>query len=130
VRGSIPRALLIAVVSLLVGLIVIAAQPHRLMTWLHLVFISGYGLLVLNIAARVMLGHSGQGPLIYARSRASHWITGLALLAMGTRISADLLPRMQLTHYAYAALTWIALTVIWLVVYGPLVREAPAGEAT
>ena len=125
ITGSIPQALTIAAISILIGLIIIAVFPLYRMSYLHVVFISGYGLLILNISARVMLGHSGQGALIYARSAASKWITGLVLLAMTTRVSADLLLRMQLTHYAYAAITWIVVITLWLIVYGPLVMEAP-----
>jgi len=128
--GSIPWALTLAAISILAGLIVITIFPLRQMTYLHVVFISGYGLLILNISARVMLGHSGNAPLIYARSAASKWITGLVILAMATRVSADLLPRMQLTHYAYAAITWVVVIALWLIVYGPLVFESPSDQAT
>lgn len=127
-RGSIPRALTLSIIFILTGLGVIAVFPLRQMTYLHVVFISGYGLLILNISARVMLGHSGCEPLIYARSAAPRWITGLILLAMATRVSADLLPKMQLTHYAYAAITWVVVIVLWLIVYGPLLMESPAQQ--
>jgi uncharacterized protein involved in response to NO len=125
IEGSIPWALTLAAASMMMGLVIIAIFPLRHMTYLHVVFISGYGLLMLNISARVMLGHSGNGALIYARSTASTWITGLILLAMATRVSADLLPRMQLTHYAYAAITWMIVIMLWLMVYGPHVIESP-----
>ncbi len=127
--GSIPWALALASVSIMAGLLVITVFPLRQMTYLHVVFISGYGLLILNISARVLLGHSGNGTLIYARSTASKWITGLVLLAMATRVSADLLPEMQLTHYAYAAITWVVVIALWLIVYGPLVFESPSDQA-
>lgn len=127
--GSIPWALAIAAVSILTGLLVITVFPLRSMTYLHVVFITGYGLLILNISARVMLGHSGNGALIYARSTTSKWITGLVLLAMATRVSADILPKMQLTHYSYAAITWVVVIALWIIVYGPLVFESPSDQA-
>ncbi|HMO51879.1 MAG TPA: NnrS family protein [Kiritimatiellia bacterium] len=127
-RGSIPWALALSIISIFCGLAVIAIWPGRMMTYAHLLFISGYGLLILNIAARVMLGHSGYTDLIYARSRAANWITGLVLLAMATRVSADLIPSMMWSHYAYAALTWGVVTLIWLAVYGPLVAIKPKPE--
>ncbi len=128
-RGSIPWALLISIASVLAGLVIIAIQPRSMMTWQHLVFISGIGLLILNIAARVMLGHSGQVRAIYARSPASWWITGLVLIVTATRISADLLPRMRFSHYAYAAIAWVAVTVLWLFVYGRLLTRSAAEES-
>ena len=126
--GSIPWALTVAAVSMLTGLLVITVFPLRSMTYLHVVFITGYGLLILNISARVLLGHSGNGSLIYAKSTGSKWITGLVLLAMATRVSADILPKMQLTHYAYAAITWVVVIALWLIVYGPLVFESPSDQ--
>jgi len=129
IRGSIPWALVIAAVSILTGIVVIAIWPMRLTTYLHIVFISGYGLLILNISARVVLGHSGNAELIYAKSRAVKWIVGLVLLAMATRVSADLIPNMQLSHYAYAGITWAIITVIWLMKFGPLLAEAPARDS-
>jgi uncharacterized protein involved in response to NO len=126
IRGSIPWALIIAAVSILTGIVVTAIWPMRLTTYLHIVFISGYGLLILNISARVVLEHSGNADLIYATSRAVKWIVGLVLLAMATRVSADLIPNMQLSHYAYAGITWAIITVIWLMKFGPLLAETPA----
>ncbi|HMP74025.1 MAG TPA: NnrS family protein [Kiritimatiellia bacterium] len=128
IRGSIPWALVLSVVSIFSGLAAIAVWPERLMTYAHLFFISGYGLLILNIAARVMLGHSGSAELIYARSTAANWITGLVFLTMATRISADLLPRMMWSHYAYAGITWGVVTIVWLAVYGPLAGIQPNQE--
>jgi uncharacterized protein involved in response to NO len=130
VNTTLPKALAIAAISIMVGLVLLAVWPARVLTYVHVLFISGYGLLILAITARVVLGHSGNHALIFANSNAMRWIIGLVLLAMATRVSADLLPRMQLSHYAYAALTWVVVSLIWLVAYGPYLLEAPAdGDA-
>ena len=34
---------------------------------------------------------------------------------MATRLSADYFPKVQISHFVYAALTWAVMTGIWLV---------------
>jgi len=128
IQGSIPWALIISVISIMTGLVCIAVWPAWQKAMIHIVFISGYGLLILNIAARVILGHSGHTELIYARSTTVKWIIGLVLLAMATRVSADLLPRMQLSHYAYASITWAIVTLLWLIKFSPLLAKKDVGS--
>lgn len=128
IKGSIPWTLMISVVSILAGYMLLAIWPQWQKSMIHVVFISGIGLLILGIAARVMLGHSGNTPLIYARFLSVKWITGLAILAMATRVSADLIPKMQLSHYAYAAITWAVLTLIWLARFSPFLVMAEGND--
>ncbi|HMP89464.1 MAG TPA: NnrS family protein [Kiritimatiellia bacterium] len=123
IDGSIPRGLMIAAGSILLGYLTMAIWPAWQMSLLHIVYISGFGLLIVNIAARVILGHSGNTDEIYSRHRAINWIARLALLAMATRVSADVIPSMQWSHYAYAALTWMAITLIWLAKFAPFLAH-------
>jgi hypothetical protein len=80
---------------------------------LHVVFITGFSLLTFTVASRVVLGHSGQSE----KFRASLWpvlvLCALISLAMLTRVTADWLPKVQMSHYAYAAVAWISGVLIW-----------------
>jgi len=88
-----------------------------------MLFISGFSLLVFIVASRVVLGHSGQSE----KFRATLWsvliLTALVTLAMLTRVSADWMPAIQLSHYAYAAVAWAAGVLVWMIFILPGVRR-------
>ncbi len=99
---------------LLVGLLWPAFFPAYRVAGLHLVFIGGFMLTVLAVAARVMLGHSGQlhlckQPLLFMK------VTGaLLLVGMATRVAADFIPAAgRNVHLIYAALLCIAAALVW-----------------
>jgi len=119
VKGTVPKGLLLAIFFIAAGYAIIAAQPMWRMAYIHIVFITGSGLLTLLIGTRVMLGHSGHAPMIYMKWNSIRWVIGLLILAMATRVSADLIPSMKWSHYAYAAITWAVTVVIWLITFSP-----------
>lgn len=81
----------------------------------HLVFISGFGLMTIFVSMRVLLAHSGQEFLYWEKKPVLYLLAGLVLLSALTRVTAPLLaPEHLLSHYAYAAGTWIAALGIWL----------------
>lgn len=91
---------------------------------LHVLFIGGFNLITISVANWVIFGHSGivgkaKGRLVYA------WIAfGLIVLALGTRLSADFLPYIRMTHLVYAAFAWIAGMIVWGVSVLPRVAKA------
>ncbi len=104
-----------------VGLGFVAAAPlllaidfRRLIAMEHVLFITGFGLTMYAVAARVVFGHSGRTEEARGISKPLRWVTWLAILAMSTRVSADYVASIQNSHYFYAALTWVIITVIWL----------------
>lgn len=80
----------------------------------HVLFVSGFGLLLFAVGARVVDGHSGHRDAAAGKSPALRWIVWLLLLTMSTRVSADYLPDIMVSHYLYAAGMWIMIAVIWL----------------
>ncbi|MEI6653501.1 MAG: NnrS family protein [Verrucomicrobiota bacterium] len=81
---------------------------------LHLCFISGFGLIALAVGTRVVLGHAGQHVLLVGRMRWLRWLAVLLVLTAVTRMSADFLPKVRVSHHIYAAWTWIAAGMVWL----------------
>jgi uncharacterized protein involved in response to NO len=81
----------------------------------HLLFASGFGLLCLIAGSRVLFGHSGSLARFAARSWIARIIVLAAVLAALTRLSADFLPRVMISHYEYAAFAWVAAAGLWLV---------------
>lgn len=91
----------------------------------HLIFISGMGLLTIFVSVRVLLAHSGQEFLYWEKRPALYLLGALVLMASLTRVTAPLLPPQHLlSHYAYAAGTWIVALTLWACYF---VRFTPFG---
>ncbi|MEO8617006.1 MAG: NnrS family protein [Luteolibacter sp.] len=80
----------------------------------HLLFIGGFGLVILIAASRVLFGHSGSVERFANRSWIARGIVFATVLAALTRASADFLPRVTISHYKYAAWSWATAAGIWL----------------
>jgi uncharacterized protein involved in response to NO len=121
--GSITLGVRIALLCIPVGYALVAVWPERMSSWLHVVFISGFGMLTLMVATRVVFGHSGQSHLFAAPLKSVRVFTALIVLAMLTRVSADWMPDVRMSHYAYAAVAWIAGALVWAIAILPSVRK-------
>lgn len=100
--------------SLMIGYWVYALSsaefsPHVL----HLVFVSGFGLMTLLIASRVTLSHGGYGVELEQQSRVFPIMGWLVLIAAFTRVTAPWVPRYYLHHLAYASLLWVLGLAVW-----------------
>ncbi|MFZ4777425.1 MAG: NnrS family protein, partial [Terrimicrobiaceae bacterium] len=122
--GSLAMALRIALLSIPSGYILLAIMPARTFTFLHIVFITGFSLLTFVVATRVILGHSGQSDKFRASIRPVLWLAALLTLAMLTRVTADWMPTLQMSHYAYAAVAWVTGVIVWAVFLLPGVAKA------
>lgn len=111
--GSLALGLRIALTSIPTGYILLAMMPGRTFTFLHVVFITGFSLLTFIVATRVVLGHSGQSHKFRASLRPVLILSAFIALAMFTRVSADWIPSLQMSHYAYAAVVWAAGVIVW-----------------
>jgi uncharacterized protein involved in response to NO len=85
----------------------------------------GFAVLTLTVATRVILGHSGN---LHRLTMPNRWLliaVGLMLLAMATRISGDIWPKVLVSHYVYGAIIWTLAVVLWgfYVVPKVLVRD-------
>lgn len=122
--GSLSFALRVSLFSIPTGYLLIALRPERTFSFLHVLFITGFSLLTLTVASRVILGHSGQSSKFKLRLKSILALFWLLVLAMFTRVSADWMPAQQLAHYGYAALAWILGGLIWAIAILPSVRVA------
>lgn len=122
-QGTLPRVLRIALFSIPLGYLAMAALPARQVTLLHVVFITGFALLTLTVATRVIFGHGGRAEDFKSKLWSMRSLAALMVLAMATRISADWMPELRFNHYAYAALAWTLGVLIWMVCVLPGVRR-------
>lgn len=112
-RGTLATGVFLSLIAMLIGLILAGWMEYKRIPVMHVFYVSGVGMLILVVASRVLFGHSGDLP---GFSRASWWVRFLLflmLLAAATRATSDFLPRVMITHYQYAAWTWICAVVLW-----------------
>lgn len=115
VSGTQAWVIRLALASILLSWLLKWLDPVRWIAIEHILFITGFGMIMLGVASRVVDGHSGNREAAKGVSKPLRWVFWLAVLAMATRVSADYFPKIQVSHYIYAALTWIAISVIWFV---------------
>jgi uncharacterized protein involved in response to NO len=118
-----------AIAGLAAGCLCAAIWPSARVGSLHLFFASGLGLVTLAVGTRVILGHAGRHDLLGGRILWLRWVTGLLILAATTRMSADFLPAIRVSHHNYAAWTWTVAGFIWLVALVPcLMRDEESAK--
>ena len=100
--------------ALALGCLLAACWPMARVGALHVLFASGLALLTLTVATRVILGHAGRHDLLEGRLVWLRWVIGLLVLAAVTRMTADFLPVVRVSHHVYAALVWALGGAIWL----------------
>lgn len=113
------RAGLLMIVASLAGLLF---WPIWRIGWFHLLFISGFNLIGLSVATRVVLGHSGHLQRLSKRM----WFFGvsatLLTLAAISRLGAEISPPTRTLHLVSGAICWLLAIAIWAVVVIPKVR--------
>ncbi len=123
-EGTLAAGLRVSLVAGLSGLVLAAfANPSQRVSVDHLLYVGGFGLLMLVVGSRVLFGHSGQLADFSKRSWPACFLVGLALLAAATRAIPALAPQVAVSHHQYAALTWAGLAILWLVWHRRRFRE-------
>lgn len=103
-----------ALLGLVAGCLCAALWPLARIGSMHLFFAAGFGLVTLAVGARVVLGHAGRHDLLGGKIVWLRWVIGLLVLAATTRMSADFLPAVRISHHLYAAWTWTLGGLVWL----------------
>ena len=112
----------IAGVAVAVGIEVL--WPQYRIGALHIMFISGFSLVALTVATRVVFGHSGNAHLLRKRLPFFMIAAVFIFLAMLSRYVADLVPRARTMHLVAAATCWLIAALIWMVRVVPKVTIA------
>ncbi len=114
-RGTLAGALPWALLTGMAGLVLAGFFPAARISAEHLLYIGGFGLLILITASRVLFGHSGNLPEFDRRSWVPRLLVFLALLTAATRATPGFLPQLTVSHHLYAAVLWALLILLWLV---------------
>ncbi|MEX2381113.1 MAG: NnrS family protein [Opitutales bacterium] len=121
--GSLAMALRIALFAIPLGYLAVALFPNRPVTFLHIVFITGFGLLTLTVASRVIFGHGGQPHRFKAMLPSIVALTALVSLALAARIAADFFPTYIFVLYGLSGLLWVAGVAGWCASILPGIRR-------
>jgi uncharacterized protein involved in response to NO len=97
---------------LVAGLWVPALFPARAVLGYHIVFLGGFGLLILGIATRVVVTHGGYTQ-IHERRVLRPVVAATVVLALLARIASDFLPLYAARLYGVGGAFWIAAWSIW-----------------
>jgi uncharacterized protein involved in response to NO len=103
----------LAFAGVLAGFLAVAIWPGYRVALLHFTLVGGFAIVTVVVATRVVFGHSGQLAKLKGRNT---WLLAsviLMLIGMATRISADFLPKVLVSHYIYGALFWSAGLLLW-----------------
>lgn len=106
--------------STVAGFGLLALLPAYRISVLHIIFIGGFTQAILTVAARVILGHSGELGLVRSR------LKPLLLLAMISRFVADFVPTRN-EHLLWGAVCWLVAVAIWAVIVLPRVTKVEDG---
>jgi uncharacterized protein involved in response to NO len=107
-----------SILSMAAGLACAAIWPHARIGSLHMFFVSGLGMATMAVGGRVILGHAGRHDLLGGKIVWLRWVFGLLILAATTRMTADFIPAVRVSHHIYAAWTWVAAAMVWLLALG------------
>ncbi len=127
--GAMPFGLRAGIVCLLgcfltTGLL----QQHRIALD-HILYVGGFALITITVASRVLLAHSGETHKLNIWAKPLTWSAGLIIFTMLTRVSADFIPKVTISHHVYAALLWVIVAFIWAIALLPSVKKYPAPPA-
>lgn len=113
-RGSLTTGLFWSLGLGFLGLALAAGFPAQHISIGHLLYIGGFGMMMLIVASRVLFGHSGDLPGFFQRSGRVRFLVFLGVLAATTRATPAWVPTTTVTHHIYAAWTWGLLALLWL----------------
>ncbi|KAF0093055.1 MAG: hypothetical protein E1N59_3184 [Puniceicoccaceae bacterium 5H] len=100
-----------------------AIWPELRLGWRHVLVITGFQWIVVCVGSWVTYAHAGRKQRLL-RNWPLMWVCAAAwAVAMIARVAAEGVPAIHDSHLVYAALCWIAATLLWLGLLLPRLRE-------
>lgn len=112
--GSLTTGLFWALGLGTLGMLLVPLNPMQHVSIEHLLYIGGFGLLMLVVGSRVVFGHSGDLDGFFVKSKWVRFLIFLGVLTAATRTTPAWLPSTTVSHHIYAAWTWGVLMCLWL----------------
>jgi len=118
-NSSVGWGIRIAALSMLAGNFGMWLFPDYRLESLHILYISGFGLLTLMVATRVILSHGSHDLNLESKNWYIRVPVGLIILSMATRVSAVFIQTGYERHLAYAAFTFLLGCLFWAIYFFP-----------
>lgn len=118
-NSSLAIGVRISALSIVLGTMGLWLFPDYRLESLHLLYISGFGLLTLMVASRVILSHGSYDLSLEFKNWFLKIPIGLIVLAALTRVSAVFIEGGYDRHLAYAALTFLMAAILWSIYFVP-----------
>lgn len=113
--GSLVTGLRWALILGLLGLVLSPFWYAQHVSVEHLLYIGGFGMLMLIVGSRVLFGHSGDLEGFFVSSKGVRWFVFLGVLTAFTRATPAWRPSTTVSHHIYAAIGWAVVAAGWLV---------------
>ena len=97
------------------GMLLVPTNPLQHVSIEHLLYVGGFGMLMLVVGSRVLYGHSGDLEGFFVKSKWVRFLIFLGVLTATTRATPAWVPSTTVSHHIYAAWTWGILICLWLV---------------
>lgn len=97
------------------GLWVVFLFPKLRIAGLHLIFIGGFGLMILSFGLLVVINHSSRKEDIFSRLRLFRLATVMVLLSALTRFFADVFNDHYISLIRGSAVLWTVSSMLWLI---------------
>lgn len=120
------RAAQVACHSIVLGVLGAALDPVRAVDFGHLVFVSGFLLMAMVVAARLATAHAGCPARLDDDRCAMNTITACVVLAAWSRLGAAWAPDSRALHLQLASVLALLALGVWAWRYGALLWHAPA----
>lgn len=113
--GCMSLGLGVGLVCFWLGLVLQMMFPQLRIGYFHLMMIAGIAHCMAIVSLRVIHGHAEVPEKTLGWVKWILWLSGLILLAALTRLFADVVLQIRVSHLIYAAVLWLVLSVIWFV---------------
>ena len=97
------------------GMLLVPTNPLQHVSIEHLLYVGGFGMLMLVVGSRVLYGHSGDLEGFFVKSKWVRFLIFRGVLTATTRATPAWVPSTTVSHHIYAAWTWGILICLWLV---------------
>ncbi len=118
-NSSVSWGIRLAAVSMLLGTIGLWLFPDYRLEAIHLLYVSGFGLLTLMIASRVILAHGNHDLQLEFGNWFINIPVGMIVFAAATRVAAAFVDGGYERHLAYAAFIFLSGFGLWCYFFVP-----------
>ncbi len=129
VKGILKLLLRFGILCAAAGIVLSGVLPVQRIALAHILYMGGFAAVILMVATRVILGHSGNPGLAEERRKSVITLVAILLVGVATRVTADFILKIQVSHYIYAALCWVAIAIIWGIRFAKLVSVPDPDDA-